>query len=90
MSRTLMTGTLVVGGGITGLAAAHRLAQAGAAFLLVEAEPRLGGKIVTEHTAGFVIEGGPDCFLAAKPAGVALARLLGLGERLCPFPERCG
>jgi oxygen-dependent protoporphyrinogen oxidase len=83
VSRSLVTGTLVVGGGITGLAAAQRLAEVGAPFLLVEALPRLGGKIVTEHQDGFVIEGGPDCFLASKPAGVALVHMLGLGERLC-------
>lgn len=82
MSGTLATGTLVVGGGITGLAAAHRLAEAGAPYLLVEANPSLGGKIVTEHVDGFVIEGGPDCFLAAKPAGMALVRALGLESRL--------
>jgi len=71
-----------VGGGITGLAAAERLAEAGAPFVLVEASPWLGGKIVTERVDGLVIEGGPDCFLAAKPAGLALARSLGLAERL--------
>ena len=82
MSGTLTTGTLVVGGGITGLAAAHRLAEAGAPFLLVEALPDLGGKIATERVDGFVVEGGPDCFLAAKPAGIALVRALGLEGRL--------
>lgn len=78
----MVTGTLIVGGGITGLAAAERLAGAGAPFMLVEASPWLGGKIATERVDGLVIEGGPDCFLAAKPAGVALARSLGLVERL--------
>ncbi len=73
-----VTGTVIVGGGITGLAAAERLAAAGAPFLLVEAHTRLGGKIATEHVDGFVIEGGPDCFLARKPGGMALARALGL------------
>lgn len=79
---TTVTGTLVVGGGITGLAAAQRLAEAGAPFLLVEGSPRLGGKIATERVDGLVIEGGPDCFLAAKPAGMALVRTLGLEGRL--------
>lgn len=82
MSTATVTGTLIVGGGITGLAAAQRLAEAGAPFLLVEAERRLGGKIATERVDGFVIEGGPDCFLAAKPGGVALARSLGIESRL--------
>ena len=66
----------VVGGGIAGLAAAYRLTRLSPeiAVTLVEAEPRLGGKIVTERIDGFVIEGGPDSFLAAKPRGVGLAR----------------
>src|SRR5512147_2033890 len=81
-ARPVVTGTLIVGGGITGLAAAERLAEAGAPFVLVESSPRLGGKIATERVDGLVIEGGPDCFLAAKPAGLALARSLGLTERL--------
>lgn len=81
-ARPAVTGTLIVGGGITGLAAAQRLAEGGAPFVLVEASSRLGGKIATERVDGLVIEGGPDCFLAAKPAGVALARSLGLAERL--------
>lgn len=78
----MSTGTLIVGGGITGLVAAQRLAAAGAPFLLLEAERRLGGKISTDRVDGFVIEGGPDCFLAAKPGGMALARTLGLESRL--------
>ncbi|MGE5760443.1 MAG: protoporphyrinogen oxidase [Gemmatimonadota bacterium] len=82
MTRPVVTGTLIVGGGITGLAAAERLAAAGAPFLLLEAASRLGGKIATESVDGLVIEGGPDCFLAAKPAGMALVRALGLEARL--------
>src|SRR5512144_2121441 len=80
--RPVVTGTLIVGGGITGLAAAERLAESGAPFVLVESSPWLGGKIATERVNGLVIEGGPDCFLAAKPAGLALVRSLGLTERL--------
>jgi oxygen-dependent protoporphyrinogen oxidase len=50
--------------------------------ILIEDRPRVGGKIVTQHVGGLVIEGGPDCFLSAKPAGVALCRTLGLDDRL--------
>lgn len=77
-------GVAVLGGGITGLAAAHRLAglPGGEDVLLLEAEQRLGGKISTERTGGWVIEGGPDCFLAAKPAGLELCRRLGIEDRL--------
>ena len=75
---------VVVGGGIAGLAAAYRLAKLDptVAVTLVEAEDRLGGKILTERIDGFVIEGGPDSFLAGKPRGVGLCEELGLGDRL--------
>ena len=77
------TGVVVVGGGISGLAAARRLADAAASFLLVESGTRLGGKILTERIGDFIIEGGPDCFLSSKPDGVGLVRQLGLEGRLC-------
>jgi len=76
------TPVAIVGGGITGLAAALRLTEAGVPFVLIESAERLGGKIATERIDGFVIEGGPDCLLAAKPAGVAFCRTLGLLDRL--------
>jgi oxygen-dependent protoporphyrinogen oxidase len=75
---------VVIGGGITGLAAAHRLReQLGAQHVtLIESSPRLGGKISTTHTDGFVLEGGPDCFLASKPAAAQLCDALGLGAHI--------
>ena len=75
-------GVLVVGGGISGLVAARALARDGVSVTLVEAGPRLGGKVSTERIDGFVVEGGPDSFLASRPAAVALARELGLGDEL--------
>ena len=74
----------VVGGGITGLVAAHDLAAAGVPFALFEAQPGWGGVIRTERVAGFLLEAGPDSILAQKPDGVALCRELGLGESLVP------
>ena len=84
---------VVLGGGITGLAAAHRLLRAApeARLTLLEAEDRLGGKIVTEHHDGFTIEGGPDSFLAVKPRGVGLSHEVGIGDSLqgvTPRPRR--
>ncbi len=73
---------LVIGGGITGLAAARSLVRDGVPVTLVEAGPRLGGKIATERTDGLVLEMGPDSFLATRPAAVTLARELGLGDEL--------
>ena len=75
-------GVLVVGGGITGLVAARSLARDGIPVTLAEAGPRLGGKVLTERVDGFVVEHGPDSFLAARPAAVSLARELGLGDEL--------
>ncbi len=75
---------VVVGGGIAGLSAAYALSQADppVACTLVEADSRLGGKILTEQAEGFVIEGGPDSFLSQKPWGIELCRTLGLEDRL--------
>ena len=77
------TRVAVVGGGITGLAAAHRLFQCFVEdFVLIEGSPRLGGKILTEKVDGAVIEGGPDGFLSAKQAGVGMCEKLGIQDRL--------
>jgi oxygen-dependent protoporphyrinogen oxidase len=83
-SRTV----LIVGGGIAGLSAAYGLAESAASrdslpqCTLVEAAPRLGGKILTERVGSFVIEGGPDSFLSQKPWAIELCRRLGLAERV--------
>lgn len=82
----------VIGGGITGLAAADKAAEAlgPGAVQLIESGPRLGGKISTEHHGGAVIEGGPDCFLAMKPAGLAMVNRLGLSARVIGTDPRFG
>ena len=51
---------------------------------LMEASGRVGGVIATEHTEGFLLEGGPDSFLAQKPAAIELCRELGLASQLIP------
>ena len=85
---------VVVGGGITGLAAAHRaveLARERSTELeltLVEARDRLGGTITTERTGGFLVEGGPDSFLSEKPWALALCRRLGVEQRLMRTDDR--
>ncbi len=72
----------VVGGGITGLAAAYTLAGAGASVTLLEASARLGGKVSTHVGDGFVVEEGPDSFIAIRPAATQLCREVGLGGDL--------
>jgi oxygen-dependent protoporphyrinogen oxidase len=72
----------VVGGGITGLSAALELRDLGHSVTLIEAEPRLGGKLYTEHDDGLLIDAGPDSFLSSKPAALALIERLGLSSRV--------
>ncbi len=79
---------LIIGGGIAGLSAAYYAQKYfdNARITLLEAGDRWGGKIVTDRvTAGgrqFIIEGGPDTFLATKPWAVSLCQELGLDGRL--------
>lgn len=75
---------LVIGGGISGLAAAYQLAKEGATFLLLEKSSRAGGVILTEPVDGFTIDGGPDALLVQKPAAIELCDELGLSDRLVP------
>ena len=82
-----MTHVIVVGGGIAGLSAAYYASKLpGMQVTLLESSDRWGGKITTDRIpfdeGQFIIEGGPDTFLATKTWGVALCKELGLGDRL--------
>ena len=78
----------VVGGGISGLAAAYYLERDAAreqmplTVTLIEKAPLLGGKIATDRQDGFIIEGGPESFVTRKPWAWELCQELGLGERM--------
>jgi len=83
-----MRRVVVIGGGISGLAAAHRLWEIGRekrlnlSVTLLEGSPRLGGLIETLHRDKFLLEGGPDAFMADKPAGMDLCRRIGMEDEL--------
>ena len=85
---------VVVGGGITGLAAAHRVTELARErgieldLKVIEAQDRVGGTIATEHVDGFVIEAGPDSFLSEKPWALALCRRLGMESQLLRTDDR--
>lgn len=86
---------VIVGGGITGLAAAYylqrlrRQADTPLRITLIEAEDHLGGKVGTVHQEGFLIDTGPDSFLAQKPWAVQLCRELGMeGEIISPTARK--
>ena len=79
---------IVIGGGISGLAAAHRLTELSRAgstayrVTLLEASDRLGGVIATEHADNLLLELGPDSYITDKPAALRLCERLGLADRL--------
>ena len=78
---------VVVGAGIAGLGAAWELTrQGGCDVTVLESERRAGGVIVTEEVGGvgggFIVEGGPDGFLAGEPELPELAKELGIGHRV--------
>jgi oxygen-dependent protoporphyrinogen oxidase len=79
---------VIIGGGIGGLSAAYRLEercrQSGfpVSIELIESSSRLGGVLRTFQEGEFLFEGGPDCFISEKPAGMRLARDLGMESEL--------
>ncbi|MBI5598465.1 MAG: protoporphyrinogen oxidase [Deltaproteobacteria bacterium] len=88
---------VIIGGGIAGLSTAYYLCEhmrlkgdAPVEITLIEKRERPGGNIITEKKDGFLIEGGPDCFLSEKPWAMELCKRLGLGERLMPTAKPRG
>jgi oxygen-dependent protoporphyrinogen oxidase len=85
---------VVVGGGLSGLAAAHRICARGATgrkpveVVLLEARDRVGGAIWTDRAGGFVLEGGADSFITNKPWAVDLCRELGMADQLIGTDDR--
>jgi oxygen-dependent protoporphyrinogen oxidase len=79
---------VIVGGGITGLSAAYaalssaRETGRAVQVTVLEGSRRFGGNLVTERSGGFLIDGGPDSWVASKPHASALARELGLGATI--------
>lgn len=74
----------VVGGGISGLSAAHRLVELDPAcqLTLFESGPRLGGVLWTVHEDGYQVEQSADNFITTVPWGVELCKRLGLADQL--------
>ncbi|MGW1168100.1 protoporphyrinogen oxidase [Streptomyces sp. NPDC002550] len=75
---------VVIGAGIAGLAAAHRLLGRGARVTVLEAAGRVGGKLLPGEIAGVRVDLGAESMLARRPEAVTLAREAGLTERLQP------
>ena len=79
---------IIIGGGITGLTTAYYLQKEAREkglsldVKLIEASHRLGGKMQTFVKDGFVIERGPDSFLARKQSATRLAKEVGMENEL--------
>src|SRR5882672_7344759 len=88
-----MKRVVIIGGGITGLAAAHRVLERSCEsggqvqLTLLEAGSRVGGTFQTEERDGFLLEHGPDSFISEKPAALELARRLHLEPHLIETNE---
>ena len=89
-----MKHVIIIGGGISGLAAANRILELSREsnqrlqLTLLEASNRVGGIVQTHERDGFVIERGPDSFISEKPAALELARRLGLDPHLLQTNEQ--
>jgi oxygen-dependent protoporphyrinogen oxidase len=80
----------VIGGGIAGLAAAHRLTEIDrdARVVLFESSDRLGGVMRTEERDGFLLEHSADMFVTHPTWAVDLCRQIGMADDLIPTDER--
>lgn len=83
-TRTGTGHVVVIGAGIGGLAAAHRLLDRSVRVTVVEASDRVGGKLLPGEIAGARVDLGAESMLARRPEAVALAREVGLTGRLQP------
>lgn len=78
----------VIGGGMTGLAAAHRLIELGSQsgqqieVTLFEGSDRIGGVAGTTRIGQYLVETGADNFITNKPAAVKLCERLGIADQL--------
>jgi oxygen-dependent protoporphyrinogen oxidase len=85
---------VVVGGGISGLAAAWELSGGAQPrvdppeIVVLERSDRLGGMLRSENLAGRVVDMGADGFLGRRPEAVELCREVGLEDELVPIDAR--
>ncbi len=72
-----MTDTVILGGGLAGAAAALWLADIGRSATVIEARPRLGGRALSRHWGGAVVEYGGGWIRADHGLMIQLAQRLG-------------
>jgi len=78
---------VIVGGGISGLAAAFFLRDEAVRVTVLEGSPRLGGKLSVSEIGGIAVDEGAEALLVTRPEGIALIAEAGLGDqRAAPGP----
>jgi protoporphyrinogen/coproporphyrinogen III oxidase len=91
MMSSDQTDVIVIGGGISGLAAAYWLRQRGCNIVLLERGERLGGVMRSERVGGFLFEHGPTSLMTNHPDVLRFCDAVGLTDRLVeanPFSRR--
>src|SRR5262245_9040587 len=80
----------IIGGGISGLAAAHRVRELDPAadVTLYEASGRLGGVLQTQRKGGWLIERSADMFTTREPWALDLCRRIGIADKLIETDAR--
>ena len=73
---------MVVGGGISGLAAAYHLRARGAEVSVLEASAHIGGILRVSDLAGLPVDEGAESMLNRRPEAIELAHAVGLGDDL--------
>jgi len=83
--------TIIIGGGIAGLASAWYLQEEGIDYTLLEASDSFGGLIQSRYQNNCIVELGPDAFITRKPHAMELVKEIGLEDELVAVndtPER--
>jgi phytoene dehydrogenase-like protein len=74
---------IIVGAGLAGLSCARRLMEAGIPFVILDGDPRIGGRIKTDQIDGFLLDHGFQVLQTAYPEA---QRILDYGRlELKPF-----
>jgi oxygen-dependent protoporphyrinogen oxidase len=78
---------IVIGAGLAGLTAAYRLQQAGLAVRVLEAEPHVGGRVITIHWHGHNIDPGAEFVSGAETYLLEMVQQLGIKDRLIDYSK---
>ncbi|HUD28801.1 MAG TPA: NAD(P)/FAD-dependent oxidoreductase [Novosphingobium sp.] len=85
---------IVIGAGLSGLAAAHRIRRAGHEVVVLEAADQPGGRCRLDRTSnriaqlGFIVDTGPELAASSYRHWLQLAEEVGLGPDLVDAPSR--